>query len=162
MSNVFVILSALLVSVSSFAGPSSWTYFDGASRVVAASTGWIQLEAKDKAYCNGRVRLVREYYQGFDWRFDVQGSWCDTIKVGYTKSGEKFVESNVTTKFDLDFIPVRTNEIWSGYGVAIRVAEFALYQLNNSVSRNQISFVLYTDKRDDTKAQAYEKLTLEF
>jgi hypothetical protein len=162
-----IALLSLFMSLSAFAGPSEWTYFDGKSRVIAAKTGWVQLESNDKAYCNGRVRLYQEESDWWvlnpaDWILEIQGSWCHHIKVGYNKTGDTFNEKpGVTKMFNLRKYQ-RSQHMWSGYGLTIRIPDDVINEYSNSISKNHLSFVLYTDQREDTKQQAYEKLTLFF
>lgn len=143
---------------------SSWTHFDGASRLVSANAGFIQLESSEKNYCGGRVRLTKKesqfFYSEDSYVLEIQGSWCSKLKVGFEKSGDTLLQTEQTVKFDLDKLS-GDSLTWSGYGGTFNVPASAIYTLGNGSSLQQISMVLYTESRDDTRSQGYEKLTIQ-
>lgn len=144
MKLLSVVLLSLTASLSVFAGPSEWNYFDGKSRVIASKTGWIQLEANDQAYCNGRVRLYQEEgdwwdFNEPDWILEIQGSWCHHLKIGYDSKGDVFHEkAGITQEFTLHKRK-RSQNMWSGYGVSIRIPSLAIQRYSNSVATNHLT-----------------------
>lgn len=160
-------LLSLALSASAFADNlDSWTYFNGASRTVQSTGGWIQLESSDKNYCNGRVRLYKDDSETLanllnpSYILEVQGSWCKVVKFGFRVDGNNYEQTDSTQRFALSKTD-GDDDTWSGYGGDFTIPEAALFNMSNGVSPNQMSMVLYTDSRDDTHRQAYEKLTID-
>lgn len=147
--------------------PLTWPYFDGVSRLVGASTGWIQLEDADKNYCSGRARLKQikgdtlSEILNPSYELEIQGSWCQVIKIGYVKEGSHLVSTSRTLVFNLTKNSNGDAKHWAGYGgkYTIPVASFRDY--SNGVSESQMSFILMTNSREDTLKPAYEKLTID-
>jgi hypothetical protein len=162
------VLFAMVAMISSFGSSAfaesldSWTYFDGASRTVQSKDGWIQLESKDKNYCNGRVRLQKEsdsIFFGARYVLEIQGSWCKVVKFGYSVDGDRYNETSFTQRFALKYSN-DSSAGWVGYGGTFYIPEASLFTMSNGVSPSQMSMVAYTDSRDDTHKRAYEKLTI--
>lgn len=156
-SSFLLALPLLLSSFSAFADRlDAWSYFNGASRTVKNTGDWIQLDASNKAYCNGRVRLSQN--DDFSYTLDIEGSWCKVAKFGFQVDGTNFSQTDSTQRFDLSKTDASDGG-WSGYGGSFTIPMGAIFAMGDGAS--QLSLVLYTDSRDDTRRQAYEKLTIE-
>jgi hypothetical protein len=168
-----IMLLAALSSLSAFADPSAWAHFTGEYKVLQvadsqANAVWLNLESRDNDFCGGRIRAyVADYY---NYRVDIEGSWCKQMVFGYNTSGRK--HKFLITPYDQSINLIYLNSsnsaagTWEGYGGGITISasdvRSNLYDAGSEASLNSVNAVIFTDSRDDTHQSAYEKIRLQF
>jgi hypothetical protein len=155
---------ALLFAVAAKAAPSDWTYFDGVYKTVALDRGWVELEGNDKDWCGGRIRFFSTtsgFFSSTKYNIEIQGTWCKDIKLGWdTSTNNRFVRDSEADLQSVSLI-YRKESGWEGFGGFVNdINMFWWSDSGQKASNFDVNLVLFADKRDDTKKQAYEKIRL--